>query len=285
LEDSEVLKTTSMPKLDRLKLASYLAPNMFWFYEAVAASLGQALGLEVQILQSDCDPLQDPIFLQDQLDIAFICGLPFIQYYRHTPQQLSAIAAPVMQRPRYRNRPVYFADVIVNADSNIATFNDLAGKTLCYNDPGSNSGYNLLRQRLIQAGHSKDFWGKAILSGSHQRSIRWVIHGLADCAAIDSTVLEQELQNFPELVSQLRVVESIGPSPMPPVVLAQHLGPEYIYRIQAALLQPDIALRSAMERAEIRRYAAIESKDYEAIAIQYDAALQAGYERLSEIFS
>lgn len=50
-----------------------------------------------------------------------------------------------------------------------------------------------------------------IQSGSHQRSIRLVVDGLAECAGIDSVVLEQELRDLPDLSRHLRVVETIGP--------------------------------------------------------------------------
>ena len=269
-----------MSKPDKLRLVSYLAPNMFGFYSAVGAYLGRVFGVETQIVQSQYDPLEDPVMLQDQLDIAFICGLPFVQLDRHICGQLKALVAPVMQASRYQNRPVYFSDIIVNADSNLMTFDDLAGKTLCYNDPGSNSGYNLLRQRLIQAGHRSSFFSKAIQSGSHQRSIRLVVDGLAECSAIDSTVLEQELHNEPELSHRLRVVESIGPCPMPPVVASQRLGSKFIDKLQSALCQPDTELQSAMDMAQIQRYVAVQSEDYAAIGRMYDAALQAGYEQL-----
>lgn len=269
-----------MPKPERLKIVSYLAPNMFEFYGAVAAYLGEALELGIEIAQGDRDPLDDPILLDDHLDMAFICGLPFIRHHRHSPHQLQAIAAPVMKASRYHQQPVYFSDVIVNAKSAIARFDDLAGTVLCFNDLGSNSGYNLLRQRLIQGNYPSNFFGKAIPSGSHQRSIQWIVDGLADCAAIDSTVLEQELRNSPELIHQLRVIESIGPCPMPPVVVAQHLGTEVIDQIQSALLQPDSTLRSTMERVAVQRYEAVKNEDYEAIATQFELALNAGYAQL-----
>jgi len=268
-----------MSRLDKLRLVSYLAPNMFWFYKAVGAYLSRVLDLETQIVQSQYDPLTDPVMLQDQLDIAFICGLPFAQL-SVVSGQLQALAAPVMKASRYSQRPVYFCDIIVNADSSLKTFDDLAGKTFCYNDPGSNSGYNLLRQRLIQGGHPSSFFGKVVQSGSHQRSIRLVVDRLADCSAIDSTVLEQELRDSPKLSHHLRVVESIGPCPMPPVVAARRLGSAFIDELQSALCQPDTELQHAMEQAQIRRYVSVQSEDYAAISRMYDAAVQAGYEML-----
>jgi phosphonate transport system substrate-binding protein len=253
---------------------------MFWFYSAVAAYLERVLDVETHIVQSQFDPLEDPVLLEDRLDVAFICGLPFTRYHRIVPGQLEALVAPVMQASRYSYRPVYFSDIIVNAHSSLKTFDELAGKTLCYNDPGSNSGYNMLRDRLVQAGHPSSFFGKAVQSGSHQRSIKWVVEGLADCSAIDSTVLEQELRTSPELSHRLRVIESIGPCPMPPVVAAQRLGSAFIDRLQSALCQPDTELRSAMEQAQIRRYVSVQSSEYAPIGMMYDAAVQAGYQTL-----
>ncbi len=267
-----------MSKLDKLRFVSYLAPNMFWFYEAVGAYLGRVLGVETQIVQSQFEPLEDPVMLQDQLDVAFICGLPFVQLNQFG--QLQALVAPVMQASRYQDRPVYFSDIIVNADSGLMTFDDLADKILCYNDPGSNSGYNLVRQRLIQGGHPSSFFSKVIPSGSHQSSIRLVVDGLTDCSAIDSTVLEQELRNSPELSNDLRVVESIGPCPIPPIVATRRLGSTFINELQSALCQPDKELRSAMEQAQIRRYVAVQSEDYTEIGRMYNAALKAGYEMI-----
>src|ERR687885_1881668 len=105
-----------MSQPDKLRLVSYLAPNMFGFYEAVGAYLSRVLDLEIQLVQSQYDPLEDPIILDDQLDIAFICGLPFARRYRVADSQLQALVAPTMQASRYQNRPVYFSDIIVNAN-------------------------------------------------------------------------------------------------------------------------------------------------------------------------
>jgi len=180
-----------------------------------------------------------------------------------------------MQSSRYQDRPVYFSDII-NAESGLKTFDELVGKTLCYNDPGSNSGYNLVHQRLMQSKHPSSFFGKVIQSGSHQSSIR-LVKGLADCSAIDSTVLEQELRDSPGLANHLQVVESIGPCPMPPVVAAQRLGSAFINSLQSALCQPDKELQSAM-KAQIRRYISVQFEDYAVIGMMYDAAVQAGYQ-------
>ena len=118
-----------MSQPNPLRLVSYLAPNMFGFYEAVGASLSQVLGLETQVVQSQYDPLEDPMMLEERLDIAFICSLHFKRRHRVISSQLQALVAPVMQASRYENRPIYFSDIIVNAQSNLQRFAVLVAKT------------------------------------------------------------------------------------------------------------------------------------------------------------
>ena len=130
----------------QLKIISYLSPNLFWFYEAVGEYLSRTFHIPVQVSQSWANPLTDLQHLD--LDIAFVCGLPLIQVCHIVPDRLQAIAAPVMRSERYQNRPIYFSDLIVNISSSITCFEQLAGKRFCFNDLGSNSGYNLMRYRL-----------------------------------------------------------------------------------------------------------------------------------------
>ncbi|HBE49456.1 MAG TPA: hypothetical protein DDW76_11810 [Cyanobacteria bacterium UBA11369] len=110
----------------KLKLVSYLAPNWFWFYEAVAAYLGRFLKTETQIISGEGDPLLELMWLQDEFDLAFICGLPFIRYCQMVPNHLQAVVAPVMRSPRYQNRPIYFSDIIVNFTWTVASFQPIA---------------------------------------------------------------------------------------------------------------------------------------------------------------
>jgi len=255
-----------------LQAVSYLAPNWFGFYQAVIDALARSLNLQIQLRQGEFDPLDDPILLHDQLDLAFICGLPFIRYHRTKPHQLQVLAVPVLNAPRYDDRPIYFSDVIVSRHSEIKCFSDLAGKSFCYNDPGSNSGYHLVRWYVSRQGYNDDFFGSYLQSGSHQRSLQWVVEGQADWAAIDSTVLEQALQVQPQWGEHIRVITAIGPSPMPPLVAATHLGMAVIQNMQKVLLQPDPTLQAAMAIAEVNRYVLQSWQDYEIFITRYDIA-------------
>ena len=265
-----------MTRFSKLSAVSYLAPNWFGFYQSVVAYLARRLKLKIHLSHSENDALEDLLLRQDQIDLAFICGLPFDRYQQIEPDRFQILAAPVMQATRYQNLPVYFADVIVRVGSPYINLPDLAGRVFCYNDRGSNSGYNLLRHHLWKAGEPNHFFGRTIQSGSHQQSIRTVISGKADCATIDSTVLEKELQDFPELATQLQVIESIR-SPMPPIVVARSLGVDRIQQLQTALLTPDAGFQATLKAAGIRHYVPITLEEY-GLAQQYDVVTEAAYE-------
>ena len=261
-----------------LQAISYLAPNWFGFYQAVVEALQRSLSLKIHLHQSACDPLEDPLLLQDQLDLAFICGLPLMRHHQTVPKQLQILAAPVIKAPRYQNRPVYFADVIVPATSTVKTLGELAGKVFCYNDAGSNSGFNLMHWHLLKNGYGAAFFGEQRQSGSHQRSLQWVIDGQADCASLDSTVLEKALEEEPDLARCIRVIAAIGPSPMPPLVAATHLGATVIQQLQTTLQKADQPLQAAMLKAGIDRYVVPQWQDYENLVAMYAAV---GRERLA----
>lgn len=253
-----------------LQAVSYLAPNWFTFYQAVTDALARSLSINIQLQQATHDPLDDPLLLQDQLDLAFICGLPFIRHHQVNPHQLQVLAVPVLSPSRYQDRPIYFSDVIVNAASKITQIPDLVGQSFCYNDSGSNSGYNLVRGYLLSNGYTSNFFGACLQSGSHQRSLQWVAEGRADWAAIDSMVLEQALRDHPTWANQVQVIAAIGPSPMPPIVVANHLNERAIQTLRSALLHPDQILLSAMATAGVRRYDIQTWKDYEILAEIYN---------------
>src|SRR5260221_7800907 len=92
-----------------LRAVSYLAPNLFGFYEAISAALARALDTDAQLTDGALDPLEDPALLNDELDLDFICGLPYTLISRNNSDQLAVLAAPVMASPRYEDRPAYFA--------------------------------------------------------------------------------------------------------------------------------------------------------------------------------
>ncbi len=198
-----------------LRFTSCMAANSDSICRQIAAYLGERLNCLTEFVGDI--PWQERERQLDQgwIQVGWICGLPYV-WKADQSMPLELLVAPVMQGKRYRDQPVYFSDVVVRRDSPWQTFDDLQGKTWAYNEPGSHSGYYLTRSILAARGKGGDFFGRAIESGAHQNSLQMILTGTIDASAIDSTVLELELQRQPAIAEQIRIIDTFGPSPIPP---------------------------------------------------------------------
>jgi phosphonate transport system substrate-binding protein len=78
----------------------------------------------------------------------------------------------------------YYSVIYVKADSPYKDIRDLKGKTIGYVDPNSTSGYNAPRFFLHKAGIDSDaFFGRSIITGSHENGVIALEKGVVDCAA------------------------------------------------------------------------------------------------------
>lgn len=186
---------------------------------------------------------------------------------------LQAIAAPVVHGDRYEDRPIYFSDVIVAANSPVTSFEDLRGCKWAFNDRDSHSGYLVTLYRLFEMGESAAFFGSWEQAGFHQRSIRMVADGTVDASAIDSHVLAIELREHPELASQIKVIDELGPSTIQPLVATGAVETplrETVKEVVAALGHEQL------ECGLVDRFAAVEDSSYDDIRGMFKAARSAG---------
>jgi phosphonate transport system substrate-binding protein len=255
--------TAVSPPVKPLVFANFLAPNMTSVYADVAARVGRALGVPAQLIDGrGWEQLRD-----GSVDVAFICGLPYVRLRRELPGRLQPLAAPVLDDGRCQDRPVYFSDVIVRRDSSYRSFGDLRGQRWAYNDPDSFSGCLLVRHYLLQLGETEAFFGRWTFSGRHQESIRQVRAGEIDGSAIDSQVLGVENLRDPDLDGELRVIETLGPSTIPLVVATDAVPDEVQGRVRDALceLGRDPISRDVLASGLIRRFTPIDDRAYDDI--------------------
>jgi phosphonate transport system substrate-binding protein len=260
---------------DLLRSATFLAPNNFGVYRFVADYVGERLGYRVElIVGSSFDQ-----FAATRADVGFICGLPYVQLARQPSPPVELLAAPVLQGARYEGRPIYFSDVIVHTDSRHRSFSDLRGCSWAYNDLDSHSGYNVTRHRLVQMGEVGGYFGRVVEGGSHQRSIRLVCSGEVDAAAIDSQVLAVELRDHPALKNQLRVIDTLGPAGIQPVVAASRLPDALKADIRDVLLDmgDDPVARAGPAPGFIERFVTVTDEDYDDVQAMLTAAEDAGF--------
>jgi phosphonate transport system substrate-binding protein len=202
--------------------------------------------------------------------LGVVCGLPYLWKTRRGAG-LDLLAAPVMRCERYGGRPIYYSDVVVRAEQQAAAFTDLWGLRWAYNEPCSHSGYHLVRWHLARLGERRGYFREVVQAGSHQAALALLLQGRVDGAAIDSIVLERELQVRPELRQALRVVETLGPSPAPPLVATGALAGEAREEVRAALqgMHQDPSGAAALAAFGIERLAPVGTADYEPIRAMF----------------
>ena len=253
--------------MDVLRVASIQSPNADFVCEMIAGYVGSRLGLRTEWQGSV--PWQDRERLLDegQIHVGWICGLPYVRKAAQARPTVELLAAPVMQGPRYQDSPIYFSDVVVGHDSKYATFAALRGATWAFNEPHSQSGYNVTRYHLATLGETRGYFGRAVAAGSHLRALAMILDGRVDAAAIDSTVLELELASRPELREQIRIVEVLGPSPIPPWVGSRSLPAD----MRDAIRSVFVAMHKGQEgqailtKGQMARFAPVKDRDYDPI--------------------
>lgn len=260
---------------DPVRFVTFLAPNMFGVYRFVADYVGEKLGRRTELTVG----YSFDQFAAGQADVGFICGLPYVQLSRQPRPPVELLAAPLLQGERYRGRPIYFSDVIVHVDSPCRSFSDLRGRSWAYNDLDSHSGYNVTRHQLVKMGETGSFFGKVVEAGSHQRSIRKVCNGEVDAAAIDSQVLAIELRDHTTLRGKLKVIDTLGPAGIQPIVAASQLPDDLKADVRAVLLDmgDDPVAKARLAHGFVERFVPVGDENYDDVRTMLAAAEDSGF--------
>lgn len=149
------------------------------------------------------------MLLSGQLDAAWICGFPFIQYR----SELSVMVVPV-----YQGQPLYQSYLIVDKDSGQHSLEQLQGQVHAFSDPDSNSGFLVTQALLSQNGYRPDtFFTQHFFTYGHRNVIRAVASGLAHSGSVDGYVWDVMAKTEPELTNQTRVIRKSEWLGFPPI--------------------------------------------------------------------
>lgn len=228
----------------QLRCVTYLSPSLpLELFEVVVTALRARLGVDVSLRsvteRSGPLPGADP-FSADEADLGFVCtpSYAWLSAPVEPPIELLPVAL-VPDDPRCAGRPVFFSDLVVRADSAAASLTDLRGSTWAYNDPCSQSGYFSVLRRLDDIDEdASQFFGSRLAAGTHLEAMLHVAQGTADLASIDSNVLRLHRASLPDL----RVVESLGPYPIQPIVVRRDLSDALREEVTAVFLELGDAL-------------------------------------------
>ena len=244
-----------------LTFATYLAPSLHPLYAYLTAAVGASLERPTRlIVGSSFDQILD-----GEVDFAFLCGLPYIRLARLDPVPVVPVVAPVLAPSRYQSRPVYYSDVIVNADLPISRFEQLQGHSWAYNEPDSNSGYLVPLYHLLSLGLTPDFFSRRVRTDFHANSIRAVASGLIDASAVDSHLLAVFLHDHPELLSSLRVIDTLGPSSIQPLVASTRVSMSLQEDVREVITSLRSSSHPMLERSLVHHFVPVQDHHYDDI--------------------
>jgi ABC-type phosphate/phosphonate transport system substrate-binding protein len=107
--------------------------------------------------------------------------------------------------------------------------------------------------------------------------------GKVDASAIDSHVLALTLQDYPELADGLRIIDTLGPSTIQPVVAACWLSEGFKADLRSVLLElsMDPKAQAVLLSRQVQCFTAITDEDYDDLRRMRAACVAAGVTRLT----
>ncbi len=250
-----------------LRITTCLGENTFVLMRQLAEYLETQLAAPVTCVEDVSWVERHQQIDAGEVSVGWMCGLPYVTRAAQPAANIKLLAAPVMAGKRYGAQPCYFSDMVVHQDSPFQQFADLRGATWAYNDPGSHSGYNIIRTTLASMGANGRFLGQAFCSGGHMKSLAMILQRKVDMAALDSTVLDWAWQTQPDIRRHLRIIASLGPSPIPPLVIHKSVPSVLAERIHHLLLtmQETAVGRVVLASGGLLRFTAVTDADYDPI--------------------
>jgi phosphonate transport system substrate-binding protein len=181
------------------------------------------------------------------VDVAVLCTGAFLSA-QASGVKLEALAVPVTAQG-----PYYHSLFLVRTDSGIGQLEQLRGRRFGFTDPMSLSGYHYPRSIARSQGPDADgFFGGALFTYSHDGSIRAVLDGIVDGAAVDSMVFQGELERRPDLAQQLQIIHRSPQFGISPVVVPRSGHPKLRNALRTALLGMDSSQTGRAILADLR---------------------------------
>ena len=137
------------------------------------------------------------LWLAPELLVTQTCGYPLMTQLRGKVR--------VIGRPRYElahsSQGEHCSLLLTREDNSLNELADFYDSRGVINGHDSNSGMNLLRERLAPLQRDGRFFASVGISGAHRESLRWLREGRADLAAVDSVTYDYLARFAPEEVA------------------------------------------------------------------------------------
>ncbi|MFJ4194592.1 phosphate/phosphite/phosphonate ABC transporter substrate-binding protein [Pseudomonas sp. NPDC089534] len=216
------------------------------------------------------------LWLSPDLLLTQTCGYPLMTALQGRVR--------VVGRPRYElsdSSAGHHCSLILARDVDPRrTLADFRGSRGVINNDDSNSGMNLLRQRLAPLQRDGRFFASVGHSGGHRESLRWLREERADLAAIDSVTYAYLARHAADEVQGLRVVERSAPSPTLPFITRIGATDEQVESLRQVMNRSLKQLPDVARILGLPEVLPASESDYRILLGYRDEAQTLGYERV-----
>lgn len=233
LDDLQPLPTSEGEQVRplRVAIAAVISPQgTAESYAPLVDYLGEKLGRPIEILQRRTYAEINELLRTGEVDLAFVCTSSYLLGRREFGLEL-------LVAPQVNGETTYRAKLIVPADSNAESIEDLRGKVFAFTDPNSFTGRIYPTYLLQQINETPEvFFARTFFTYSHDDAIYAVANGMADGASVDGLILDYVLERDPNLAERLRIIHTSPPFGIPPVVVSPDINPQLFAELKILLL-------------------------------------------------
>ncbi len=274
VEKEKVVKETVVVEKEPTKLLMSFVPSgdtqeIITGGEAIESQLEEKTGYEIDTNVATSYAAVVEAMCAGNADIGWLNTFGYI--LAHEKCGVDVILATV----RF-GTPYYTGQIIARADSDIETLSDLAGKTMCWVDPLSTSGYIIPRVMLQAEGVNPDTdFADTVEAGSHNNVVTAVYNGDCDAGAtyVDArSTVEDEL---PDVRDRVKIIAESPQIPNDTVSIRQDLPDDVVQNVQEALLeiaQTEEGQAALEEVYEIENLQAVDDSFYDGFRTTLNAA-------------
>ncbi|NKB56683.1 MAG: PhnD/SsuA/transferrin family substrate-binding protein [Alphaproteobacteria bacterium] len=221
----------------------------------------------------------DELWRSPDLLLSQTCGYPLLTEFAN---DLFLLLTPIYQTPGCEGAS-YRSFIVVHADNDAETLDDMRGSRCAINGPTSQSGMNVLRRTVAPLTRDGQFFSEVVVSGKHPVSIAMIAAGQADVAAIDCVTFGLMARYDPDSVSAVRILAETQSAPSLPYVTRHDATPDLSRRLTAALNRaaedPDLAV--ARDDLLLDGFTALSLGDYTVMTEMEAEAAELGYPALA----
>lgn len=261
----EKLNATGWPeKLVVIQMPNENNPDAGSKHKDFAKAMSDYIGIPVEEMEGSDYTVGIEAMASKKVDVMLVSPMSYFQAKERANAEL-VVSTPT--NAEYRTK------FIVKGDSDIASIDDLKGKSFAFVDQASSSGYLYPKSKLVKdlkldtdkLETSGYYFSTVAFSGKHDASVIGVAMGDYDGAAVGGSIIDQMVEAKAIKTGDVKVIGETDIIPNPAYVMRSDLPKDLKDKIKAFYLQYDDGTYfEALHGSKDIRFVDVTDKDYQA---------------------